>query len=134
MKYKDGYKYQLAVKETFYRTGVMPLDTIVTRFIMLTAEGNLVINPGYAWDGASGPTWDSKSSMRGSLAHDALYQLMREEMLDRKWRIEADRFLDDVLKEDGMWWPRRTAWIKALNWFGGPAADPGNMKSVLVAP
>ena len=63
----------------------------------------LTIKERYTWDGPSGPTLDTKSFMRGSLAHDALYQLMRLDLLDRvKYRIDADRTLRKICRQDGM--------------------------------
>lgn len=41
--------------------------------------------------------------MRGSLVHDALYQLMRENHLDEdRWRPTADDILRRLCREDGM--------------------------------
>lgn len=63
----------------------------------------LKIENRYAWDGPSGPTIDTESFMRGSLVHDALYQLMREGHLDRKiWRLYADKLLRKICLEDDM--------------------------------
>jgi hypothetical protein len=63
--------------------------------------------------------------MRGSLVHDALYQLMREKFLDYKRDRE---FADDLIRqhclEDGM--SRIRAWYvhKGLRWFGEKFARP----------
>ena len=54
-------------------------------------DGVLIIQPKYAWDGASGPTLDTKNTMTPSLVHDAFYQLIREEVLPRKYKENADR-------------------------------------------
>jgi hypothetical protein len=40
--------------------------------------------------------------MRGSLIHDALYQLMREQHLDIRFRAAADRLLFQLCLADGM--------------------------------
>lgn len=66
IRYRSGYKYQLAEGCTV-RTGIFPPEEIVTEFISLNTLGVLSIRRGYAWDGASGPTIDTKSSMWGSL-------------------------------------------------------------------
>ncbi len=96
------YKYQL-MKDYVVRIALKLKDDIVTPFIALTTEGELTIKSRYAWDGASGPTFDTKTFMRGSLVHDALYQLMREGHLDyKKYRKYADELLRDICKEDGM--------------------------------
>ena len=92
------------------------------------------ITAGYAWDGPSGPTLDTRNSLRGSLFHDAAYQLLRGCFLDQKWRTVADEELGRFLKEDGMWSFRRMMWVRELKKFGGAAADPKNRKPVLEAP
>ena len=72
-----------------------------TSYIYLS-KGYLTINKYYAWDGPSGPTWDSENFMRGSLVHDALYQLMREDKIPKTNREYCDKLLKDICLEDGM--------------------------------
>ena len=76
-------------------------------YVRLDWHGKLSIFCGYAWDGPSGPAIDTKSFMRASLVHDALYQLMREGLLPQTCRKTADKIMRDVAKADGMSWPRR---------------------------
>lgn len=134
MKYIEGnYKYQLVEDEVFY-TRLRPLYIIRTEYIDLDLDGKMVIKNGYAWDGPSGPTWDTKNSIRGSLFHDAAYQLMRLELLDQKWRKVSDEELGRFLGEDGMSWLRRTSWVFQLKNFGLGAASPKNRRRVLYAP
>lgn len=69
----------------------------------------LVVREGYAWDGPSGPAISTRTFMRASLFHDALYQLIREGHLAASYRKDADQVLRDVCLEDGMcalraWW------------------------------
>ena len=45
-------------------------ERIEDDFFTLQEDGTLIVNKGFAWDGASGPTFDSRSSMRPSLVHD----------------------------------------------------------------
>jgi len=107
--YKGGYKYQLK-KEYKVDTPIKPKTKKVSQFITLDITGGLTIKAGYAWDGPSGPTFDTKSFMRGSLVHDALYQLMREGLLCKEFhRKISDLLLQVHCKEDGMssiraWW------------------------------
>lgn len=132
IKYCDGYKYRLA-EDFSVGVKVFPPADIVTPFITLTATGNLTIKAGYAWDGPSGPTVDTKNFMRGSLAHDALYQLMRARSLDCGWRPTADLELVRLCKEDGMWGLRRW-WVLRGVRFGGEGAAMWQADKVLVAP
>lgn len=133
MRYCDGYKYQLVVDEVF-QTAIKTGTTVATKYITLADTGLLVVREGYAWDGPSGPTWDTKTFMRGSLAHDALYQLMRMGLLEQKWRIPADKELVRICKVDGMWSFRRWYVERELRKFGGSSADPKNRKKILIAP
>jgi len=132
--YKEGYKYQLA-EEYSISVPIKPKTTIMSDFILLTTKGELIINKGYAWDGPSGPTIDTKNFMRGSLVHDALYQLMKEKSLDRKkYRKIADKILIQCCKEDGMNFIRRSWVYTGVRLFAGFAANPINKKIIKKAP
>ena len=129
--YKSGYKYQLS--ETYSTsTNIHPVDDVLTDYIDLFADGHIVIRKGYAWDGPSGPTIDTKNFMRGSLVHDAIYGLMRQGLLKKDNRGAADLLLRRMCKEDGMssiraWWVYR-----GVRLGGGSAVS--NRKKVLTAP
>ncbi len=133
VKYKSGYKYQLA--DTFKKVIPITGKTIKQGFIRLTAKGILTLNKGYAWDGPSGPAIDTKNFMVGSLVHDALYQLMRKRRLNPEfYRDIADRLLQQICIDDGMWKVRAWWVYKTVSMFAGPAADPENEKEILTAP
>lgn len=111
MKYRSGYKYQLAADETILLPDI-PLVSgkvlkaprgydIDTQFIRLTPEGKLTAKNGYAYDGPSGPTLDSKYCMRGPLYHDEGYQLMREKRLPLEFRPYFDALMYIIILEDG---------------------------------
>jgi hypothetical protein len=132
--YKGGYKYQTK-QDYSVKTPIKPESDITEPFIMLNRAGKLTIKSGYAWDGPSGPTFDTQNFMRGSLVHDALYQLMRGEFLDDKtYRKKADRLLQKHCKEDGM--SRVRAWgvYQGVRFGGGPSADPDNKRPIEHAP
>jgi hypothetical protein len=124
--YARGYKYQtrraFAVLLPEMR-GAVALPA-VTDWLEFDADGWLRIRAGYAWDGASGPTWDSKSSMRGSVVHDALYQLMRLGLLSQEWRPVVDKLFERLCLEDKMLPPRARLWYHAVRVFASPATDP----------
>ena len=132
IQYKEGYKYQL---HTPYKVevGIRLPDRVETPYLALEG-GILYIREGYAWDGASGPTLDTSSSMRGSLVHDALYQLMRLGLVPLTHRLRADRLLYEMCREDGMWWIRANLWEKAVNLFAEDCALPGTDREVCTAP
>ncbi len=125
IKYRNiqKYKYQL-LEPCVVETGVYPAKGVVTRFLTLVRNGNLTIYSGYAWDGPSGPTIDTKSFMRGSLVHDALYQLIRDGHLDYDFKDVADDLLRQICLEDGMY--KWRAWYvhKAVRVFGWFAIKP----------
>lgn len=132
--FNSGYKYQLKANYTT-QIEIKPAQRIDTDFIKLEIDGTLTIMKGYAWDGPSGPTIDTLTFMRGSLIHDCLYQLCREKHLDRLVHREvADRILQRVCLEDGMW--PIFAWLAYLgvHFFGDPCADPANDRPPIRAP
>ena len=134
IEYKSGYKYQL--KKTYSVTiPLIPEEEIISEFISLDMNGLLTLKSGYAWDGPSGPTFDTLNFMRGSLVHDALYQLMREDLLDSEtYRNQSDRLLQAHCREDGM--SRMRAWMvyQGVHLGGGPSARSKNGKPLHRAP
>lgn len=132
IKYWSGYKYQLAESYTC-QTSVFPPNDIFTFFFTLLKDGTIKINEGYAWDGASGPTFDTKSSMRGSLIHDVLYQAMDLGLLNKVYKDTADNELRKICIEDGMWKIRANAWYQAVSEFGGCWSED-HPEKVTIAP
>ena len=111
------YKYQLM---DAYRIQIdlNPTQDILTDYVQLSIDGQLTLTKYYAWDGPSGPTFDTLNFMRGSLVHDGLYQLIREKHLDYDLQEFADQLLKQMCIEDGM--SRFRAWYvhKAVSIFG----------------
>ena len=96
IRYRSGYKYQLA-EDYAISISIKPISDITTAFIDLDTGGTLTVKNGYAWDGPSGPVKDRDENLRASLVHDALYQLMRNEDLDRgTHRKAADQAFRDI--------------------------------------
>lgn len=98
--------------------------------IVLTKGGLLCIVPGYAWDGASGIAINTKNFIRGSLVHDALYQLMRQGKLGLENRECADKLLKTIILEDGMSFFRASYVYFAVRKFGESSAMPENKKEL----
>ena len=120
LEWTEGYKYRTS-KTFWIFTNILPFEEIQIGRITLTVEGLLIIDRGYSWDGPSGPTIDTKNFMPGGIVHDALYEILRcpARPLDRKCDIirgdqtihaatheqvreEADKFLLDIVRADGM--------------------------------
>ncbi len=118
------YKYQL-MDEYVIQIDIKPEKDIDFSFVSLSREGALTIKKFYAWDGPSGPTIDTGNFMRGSLVHDALYQLMRLSALDYKiCRRKADEIIREICLEDGMWAFRAWYIYHGLRLFGEGSARP----------
>jgi hypothetical protein len=132
IKYKKGYKYQLW--ETYStQTNILGYD-ITTNFITLTPDGLLTILKYYAWDGPSGPTFDTKNFMEGSLVHDALYQLMRMGLLPQSCKEYADDRLRSDCIRDGMSKFRANYVHFGVDLGAKAAANPKNEKKIFTAP
>ena len=133
IRYMKGYKYQTVCDYTV-ATGLTLPKSFVTRWVILSENGILTIRSGYAWDGPSGPTFDTLTFMRGSLIHDALYQLMRMGRLSQEYRGAVDRLLQRICIEDGMcqiraWWV-----YQGVRFGAGPAAKLGTEHEPVEAP
>lgn len=134
IKYRSGYKYQL-VETYIVQTSIFPADNITTEYIKLNHLGMLTIKAGYASDGPSGWTIDTKNFMRGAFVHDALYQLLRQgHLIESVHRIKADKLLRKHCREDGMLWLRAAYVYHALRFGGKNAALPENVKKIHTAP
>ncbi len=123
--YRDirRYKYQI-LDDYAIDIAIFPAGDILEpappreSYIRLDRRGRLVISKFYAWDGPSGPTCDTPDFMRGSLVHDALYQLIRAGRIPESSRAHADDLLRDICIADGM--SRFRAWYvhKGVRCFG----------------
>ena len=130
--YRSGYKYQLA-EDYRLKTGVLNFE-ISADYIQLSTNGSMTIKAGYAWDGPSGPAIDTKNTMRGSLIHDAFYQLMRAGLIPESCRKQIDKLYRSLCLEDGMWKVRAWWHFKGVDWFAANAAHAEAKKQILVAP
>lgn len=137
IRYRDmqAYKYQLA--ETYQlEIEIRPPVALHSEYVDLNEKGVLTIYRGYAWDGPSGPTFDTRDFMRASLVHDALYQLIRMGLLARAFRDEADNLLRFLCLQDGM--PMvRASWVHAaVRAMGNLSCEPrkGDIIEILEAP
>jgi hypothetical protein len=127
-KKRRRYKYTLCA-DYQYRTQLGSIGPISTPFISLYSDGMLKINKGYAWDGPSGPTFDTSSFMKASLVHDAFYQLMREGHIAQEHREYADKVLHEICISSGMskiraWWV-----YHAVRICGSSSAKPGLLEA-----
>jgi len=132
--YRRKYKYRLFDDYITQLPFKVSID-IITPFVTLSRSGALIIKEGYSWDGPSGPTFDTDNFMRGSLVHDALYELMRANLLNHEiYRIKIDTVLFQMCLEDGMNWLRAWWVYRGVRWGGHAVADPQYVKPLLRSP
>lgn len=129
------YKYMLLETYSTYVGIFPPGPPIYTDYLELSREGVMKIRAGYAWDGPSGPAIDTPAFMRGSLLHDAGYQIIRRGLLSKDFRPAFDRLLRDTCLLDGMN-PIRAAWVfasvRSMGWLACQPRD--DREKVLEAP
>jgi len=124
------YKYKL-IKDEVFVLGDNIGHKFENEFFKIFYD-SIIVKSGYAWDGASGFTIDTKNSMRASLIHDVFYQCLREEILPLSLKEYADSLFKKILIQDGMNKIRANIWYIAVKRFGENSVKPSNFK--LVAP
>lgn len=133
IKYRAGFKYQLA--EDYKVSTPIIGNSVKHEFFTLAKNGNLWIKRAYAWDGASGPTFDTKSSMRPSLVHDVFCQMMRSRLIDYdKWQDTVNEFFKQQCIEDGMWGARAWLWYQAVEFANAGHPDQPDSNPIQEAP
>lgn len=126
--YRKLHKYKYQLVDSFAHGVAIHQYDIKTPYLTLSADGLLTVNKGYAWDGPSGPTIDTLNFMRGSLVHDALYQLIRMEKIAHSYKDYADRLLQSICRDDGMSQFRAWYVYQAVKYFSGSSAEPGTQQ------
>lgn len=130
IEYKRRKKYRYNLHSTIKINTDLTLDRARDLGpLEITRDGVLHIRQGYAWDGPSGPTLHTRNFMRGSLVHDALYQLMREEILPQSSRLRADQLLREICRIDGMSAFRAWYVFWAVRLFAKHAAEPDLLRA-----
>lgn len=131
MQYTNGYKYQIRNNVTFALPPEFDGIDIATDFITLK-DRILTVLRGYAYNGASGPTIDTRNSMRPTAFHDAMYQLMCLELLLREFKPLVDELFYELLRQENMAAPRAFVWKRSVEKLGTNASIRN--KDILVAP
>lgn len=131
--YRGGYKYVSAKAHRHQLMYLRDLPDCEGEFAAIQG-GVLYINLYYAWDGCSGPTWDTDSNTRAGFIHDALYQMIRLGLIPAYRRGDCDKEFREICRQDGMYAFRRAAYYGGVHAFGGSSAIVGNVKPVLIAP
>lgn len=131
MKYRNGFEYQLEEDVIFALPDSFVEYTYKTWFIQLD-QCTLTLRRGYACDGPSGPTLDSRGGMRPAVLHDAIYQMIREEVLPSEFKAVADLLFYHGLLHDGMGKIRAWGWYQAVKYFGRSASIRN--RDIMLAP
>ena len=121
--------YRLPCKSKYVIEGDCPINVDINEcviyplFNISLMPGKLTLLNGFQYDGASGPAIDTASFMLPSAVHDALYILMRDELIDTRYRVYADDLLRDMCISSGM--SKFRAWYvhKAVRMFGGASLN-----------
>jgi hypothetical protein len=123
--YKKRRKYKYNLEKDYTCKADIDVDQACDLGkLEITSDGQLTIRKGYAWDGPSGPTIDTKNFMRGSLVHDVLYQLIREQKINQNQRKRADQILREICLECGMSGLRAWRIYCGVRLFGACSAKP----------
>ena len=110
MQYMKRKKYKYKLHKHYYiKVDIETTDKFNTnKWLGINSDGELYIYEGYTWDGATCAI-NTRNFMIGSLVHDALYQLIREGIIDKSYKDKCDRILHDICRDCGMskiraWW------------------------------
>lgn|SRR5574344_1145223 len=127
--YKHLYKYILA-EQFVYKTTVTGY-TVNFSWVSLRPDGTIIIAKDYAWDGASGPTIDTKDSMVAALIHDGFYQLMRRKDIPIVAKAAVDKDFYKNLVHNGMFVVRAYVWYLGVKIFAKFAAARSDTKQLI---
>lgn len=108
-KYELLYAHVVALPRVLWATD----RSYETDYLHLRGR-DLFIKARYAWDGASGPTFDTSSTMRASLVHDALVQLTRLGALPPSAKNAIDNYFVVLCRRDGMGAFRAWLWRQGV--------------------
>ncbi len=134
LAFSSGFKHQVReVPQLFDVKALGSIPQIDWKWLHIK-NGILIIDLWYGWDGCSGPTWDNDSSMRGSLLHDALTQLMRQNLLDRRLKPVMDQMFHDQLIADGFWKFRADYYLWGVTKFGRGSTLASHRQKIKYAP
>lgn len=131
--YRAGLRFQVA-QDYQLPISILPSKAVYTELISLDEAGNLTIRAGYAWDGATGLPGTPPDLIRGSLVHDALYQLIRSGSISSEYRDQADRILQSIVLEDSGDHAFAEVVYQAVHLLGAPYASADHERPVLEAP
>jgi len=126
-----NYKYKLE-EDIAFSTSIIGIE-VKTEYIELKSHGVLVIRKGYMWDGVTGlPSFATdamlKHTARGSLLHDAFYQLIRLRLIPAYLKHKIDLEMKERFTQDGLGKIVASMFYQAVKNFGSQYCKPGDVK------
>lgn len=128
MKYQSIKKYKYRLAETLVIQTPFIEIGFKHEFFVLKDNGSLVINLGYLWDGVSGPTWDTPSTMIPGLIHDAFYQAIRLKLIPVYLKGKIDEFFYVLMIKYKVLEVRAKYFYQAVKVLGHSNCVPGDIK------
>lgn len=132
IRYIKGMKYTLS-ESYMVQTPILGFS-IIDPWFQLFPDGQLLILAGFAWDGPSGPTFDTKDSLRASLVHDVFCIAMRDGRIGFEHQDAINEFFRTMCIEDGMPEWRAKIWHLGVEIGDAGNPDQGPDRLVLEAP
>lgn len=136
MKYSEVKAYKFKLEESYSRfTGIKGYE-FNTAYYSMCPDGEFVVFRGYAWDGSSIPYkkllriaslgfYDpDRYCKEASLIHDGLCQAIREGLLPKKWKLQADILYKKMSVEGGMSEKQAKRRYVVLRKFGDKGIEP----------
>jgi hypothetical protein len=129
------YKYQVLNPDGFtLDTGIRGYSA-ESKFFTIRPDGRWTANFLYAWDGASGPTYDDDTNMVPSLFHDVGYQAIRMNLIPLAVKKDLDDMLMYMMIDRGASFLRAKIYHDGVTIGGGssciPGEDDNDIKEVL---
>ena len=136
MKYSHVKPYKYKLEENFVRQTNIVGFNFDTHYYSMLDDGTFLVKKGYAWDGSTIPykgllriasLWlydPDKYCKVASLVHDGLCQAIREGLLPKGWKYNADSLYQIMCEEGGMSWKQANRRFKALRKFGDVGIKP----------
>ncbi len=114
----DGYRM---LKNRFLMTSFKGFEYECGRYSIIK-DGCIMAQPGFWWNGASGPTFDTPNTMEASCFHDILYDMLRLDKIPNTYwnRRKSDKMFYKALRRDGMSWFRANYWywgVRGGGWY-----------------
>ena len=114
----DGFRYQVEEDFIIIIEDFRPDTTIINEFFEFYTDGTLLIKRGFAWDGPSGPTIDTKNGHVAAIVHDVFYRCIRKGYLPLSIKPISDKIFYKLLRKKGMFVLRAYLWYLGVKLFG----------------